>query len=231
MRIINKQKLELLKQKEGVKIKKIKKIELDSLSTTQIHQLFEGKNLIDRIRLLYFIVKSIGNPFELLGNNLDKLRCFGIDDDIIEIIACHIVYTKVLSDRGNIANWKKEIKIHEESLKSAIVYSDAKIKKELEIEIQNLNGRINSDFLTDLIGSLSEILPIESNTDKYIFISELLRELGIKKKEPYQLLKEAEDDFERAFSSQTGRKAIYIRIKNDKKNYDEMLENTIELID
>jgi hypothetical protein len=41
---------------------------------------------------MFQIVKLKGNPFSLLGNNLDLLRETGLDNDTLEIIAIYLIF-------------------------------------------------------------------------------------------------------------------------------------------
>ncbi len=225
---ISVEKLEELKRK--VSIKKVGKIDLKKLSIRQINQILDGKSFQDQVIFLFRLVKSYGDPFEMLGNDLKSLRLYGIDNNTLEALAILLIYTRIFSEEDNLKKWKKELNHRREALDLEYIKDNNDLTEDHKLNIQNLEGRLMANFIADTIGTIDSILPVDDASERHIIISELFNELDIRKKEPFYTLDEAVDDFNRGNTTQPGKKAISKRIKKELTAYKKMLENTIALI-
>ena len=217
------------------KKKRIKLIKLEDLDAKHYEALFAGKSYEERANLLIWIIRQLGDPFETLGNNLDSLRVFEFPDEYLEIIAINLIFSKVYTNQEEINEWKQHLNAYQNFLMTPYAKKRPKLCQDIHSEILNLEGRFCLDFVTETIGMIMDILPLESETDKAIVVSELLNELNIVKplglkSTPYYTLKEAEDDYSKGIIAQPGRKTIAKRIKKDNAKYKEMIENTIKLL-
>lgn len=229
MKTINSKDIERLKEK-GVTFKKINSDDITNLSVSQLHQLFESKTLVKRFELLFDIIRTLGNPFEMLGNNLDSLREYEIEEDVLEFMAIQLILTKIFTDKKEVAKRKKDKKRFLEFLKTPFAQSKSKIVEDVHLELKNIVGSLNTDFIADTIWVLKLILPFESVTEKHVIICELFNELDIKKEVPYPTEEKACSDYSDGITSQPARKAMHDRIKGDSRNHKKMIENALELI-
>ncbi len=213
---------------EEVKKYRIKKLE--DCDAKDYEKLFANKTFEERSILMLQLIKAQGEPFELLGNNLEILRKTGLEEDALEIIAIYLIYTKTYTDQDEIQDWKNQLKAYENFIITPYAKKRPKLIKDIKSEIDNIQGRFCLDFLSETIGILMEIIPLESKRKRSVVISEQLRELNIQIHSPFYTLEEAVDEAGRNDTFQDGVSIIYDRLKKHDKKYRKMIENTIALI-
>jgi hypothetical protein len=202
---------------------------LEDFDAADYEKLFTDKTFEQRSLLMFQIVKSKGNPLELLGNSLDRLRQTGLDENMLEIIAIHLIFAKVYTDPEETKTWKEQIKAYQNFIKTPYAQKRPDLIKDIESEIVNLKGRFYLDFLSEAIGILMEVLPLESKRIKSVVISEQLKELDIRIYSDFYTLTEATDEAARNDTYQDGVSIIYDRIKKYDYKYKKMIERTIAL--
>ncbi|PTN09314.1 hypothetical protein C8N47_105155 [Mangrovibacterium marinum] len=214
-----------LKQNKYYRLKRI-----EDLDAKDYEKSFSGKSFEERSIRMFQIVKSLGKPIELLGNNLDLLRKTGLDEETLDIIAIYLLYTKVYTNQEERQSWRNLTKTYQGFIKSPYAQKRPMLIRDLEAEIANLQNRFCLDFLSETIGILMEIIPLDSKRKRSIIISEQLRELDIQIHSPFYTLEEANDEAERSDTFQDGISIIYDRLKKYDIKYKKMIENTIALI-
>ncbi len=219
---------ELEQSLKPTKYYKLKRLE--DLDAKDYEKLFANKTFEERSLLMFQLIKSQGEPFELLGNNLEILRKTGLDENTLEVIAIYLIFTKTYTNQEERQAWKHLIKTYQDFIKSPYAQKRSKLINDLEAEIINLESRFYLDFLSETIGILMEIIPLESKRQRSVLISELLRELDIQIQSPFYTLEEAIDEAGRNDTFQDGVSIIYDRLKKHDVKYKKMVENTAALI-
>jgi hypothetical protein len=214
-----------LRKKKQFNLKK-----LEDLDAKDYENLFAKKSFEQRSILMLQIIKSQGEPFELLENDLELLRKTGLDEDTLEIIAIYLIYTKIYTDPNERQAWSDQKKAYQNFINTPYAEKRPTLIQEIECERRNIQGRFQLDFLSETVGILMEIIPLESKRKRSVIISELLRELDIQLLTPFYTLEEAIDEADRNDTYQDGVSIIYDRIKKFEPKFKKMIENTISLL-
>ena len=209
--------IEELKKNKNLPIIKISPIQYPQLPLNLQIEIYKNLNIEKQLEAIIEIMKSYGNPFDLLENKLDSLRIYNLPNSILEDIAVLLIYSRILKDYDNISEWKNELNSRKLAVQQPYIRNNTKDKEEYDLQINLIQSRLKVPFLNLTIYILSEIIPEESVTEKYIVISELLNELNIFSKSPFPTLEEAEHLYKYGKSSQPGRKTIYDRISKEVK--------------
>lgn len=194
---------------------------LEKYTAEEIHKVQDTMTWSEIFKALIEIVYNIGNPFEILENDLSTLKDLDMKENEIEVMAIIFIYTTIFCNKDNIKEMEDELGLYELFNKSSLAQKREDIRITVQHEIDNLKARLNLDLLSIAIGITDVLSPKISRRKKSIFISTILKELGIENQQPFFDMSDAERDSRRVYSNAS--EIIYGRIKKYYKKFDDKI--------